>query len=61
MQITNVGQHGRKLLQKLGYEHTKLYVFNGVSWTISFFVVRILPRYAAAVARVGARAWLILN
>lgn len=42
-EVTNVGQHGRMLLLKLGFEETRVYRIVGVSWVVSFFVVRILP------------------
>jgi len=42
-EITNVNQHLRMVLLKLGKEKSKLYVINGVLWVVVFFVVRIVP------------------
>lgn len=42
-EVTNIGQHARMLLLKLGFEETKLYSIVGVSWVVSFFIVRIVP------------------
>jgi hypothetical protein len=42
-EFTNVGQHTRMLLLKLGYESTRLYTVIGVSWVTAFFLIRILP------------------
>lgn len=42
-EITNLGQHGRMLLLKLGYEQTTLYKWVGTSWVVVFFLIRILP------------------
>merc|ERR1719291_1162942 len=41
--VTNVGQHLRILLQKLGYENSRAWLLIGLSWTGGFFFVRILP------------------
>ena len=43
LQVTNIGQHVRIILLRLGYERSRLYLINGVAWAVSFFVVRILP------------------
>lgn len=43
MQVTNVGQHVRIILLRLGRERSRLYVLNGVAWAAVFFMVRILP------------------
>jgi len=42
-EVTNIGQHVRIILLKLGHERSRLYLVNGVAWAVSFFVVRILP------------------
>jgi len=42
-EATNVGQHGRGMLMRLGLKHTKLYMVVGISWIVLFFVVRIVP------------------
>ena len=42
-ELTNIGQHCRMILLKLGLEGKKIYTFIGVSWVISFFVIRIAP------------------
>lgn len=42
-ELTNLGQHLRILLLKLGHEASRLYLWNGVAWAVAFFVVRILP------------------
>jgi len=42
-EATNVGQHGRGMLLRLGLKHTKLYMVVGISWIVLFFVVRIVP------------------
>ena len=41
--MTNIGQHVRIILMRLGRERSRLYIINGVAWAASFFVVRILP------------------
>lgn len=41
--MTNIGQHVRIILLRLGMERTRLYMFNGVGWAAVFFLVRILP------------------
>jgi len=40
---TNLGQHTRMILYKLGWRHTRAYQVLGVSWIALFFVVRIVP------------------
>ena len=42
-EVTNIGQHVRIILLKLGHERSRIYLVNGVAWAVSFFVVRILP------------------
>jgi hypothetical protein len=42
-EVTNIGQHTRMILYKLGLKHTKTYLVVGVSWIGLFFVVRIVP------------------
>jgi len=42
-EVTNLGQHSRMILYKLGLKHTKVYLVVGVSWIALFFVVRIVP------------------
>jgi hypothetical protein len=42
-QLTNVGQHARVMLTKLGFESSRLYAAVGMGWVGSFFLVRILP------------------
>ena len=42
-EITNVGQHLRVMLLKLGLDNRLAYTMIGVSWVVAFFVVRILP------------------
>jgi hypothetical protein len=43
LQVTNIGQHVRIILLRLGRERSRLYVLNGVAWAVVFFLVRILP------------------
>ena len=42
-EVTNIGQHGRMILLRLGLKHTKLYMVVGISWIALFFIVRIVP------------------
>lgn len=42
-EATNIGQHTRMILLKLGLKHTKTYFVVGVSWVFFFFFVRIVP------------------
>jgi len=42
-ELTNIGQHLRMMLLKLGLEEVFLYSIVGVTWVLSFFVIRILP------------------
>ena len=42
-EVTNVGQHSRQILLRLGLTHKKLYMVVGVSWIALFFLVRIVP------------------
>lgn len=42
-EITNIGQHLRILIDKLGYKEHPVRIINGICWTLSFFVVRIAP------------------
>jgi len=42
-ELTNVGQHARMILLKLGLEDKLFYTIIGISWVVTFFVVRILP------------------
>jgi len=42
-EITNIGQHLRIILQKLGFEKSRSYMINGVSWAVGFVLIRILP------------------
>lgn len=42
-ELTNIGQHLRMMLLKLGLEDNKIYAVIGTSWVVAFFVVRILP------------------
>ena len=42
-EVTNIGQHTRMILYKLGLKHTRTYLVVGVSWILLFFVVRIVP------------------
>ena len=42
-ELTNIGQHCRMILLKLGLEENPIYTVIGVSWVVAFFIVRILP------------------
>ena len=42
-EVTNIGQHSRMILLKLGLEEFVIYSIIGVSWVIMFFTVRIAP------------------
>lgn len=42
-EITGVPQHVRMLMLKFGLEDKPYYTIVGISWTVSFFFVRILP------------------
>ena len=42
-EVTNIGQHARMIILKLGLEDKLAYTIIGVSWVIGFFLVRILP------------------
>jgi hypothetical protein len=42
-EITGAFQHLRTLMARLGHDTSPLYVANGAAWTLSFFIVRILP------------------
>jgi len=42
-EITGVLQHLRVIMARLGHDSSPLYAAVGLSWTLSFFVVRILP------------------
>lgn len=42
-EISNVGQHGRMVMLKLGYDRTAAYRFIGTAWVVFFFLIRILP------------------
>ena len=42
-EVTGLPQHARMMMLKLGREAAPLYILVGVGWTLSFFLVRILP------------------
>ena len=42
-EVTGIPQHLRMMLLKLDREATLLYILVGVGWTVSFFLVRMLP------------------
>lgn len=42
-EITGVLQNLRLFMSKMGYDSSPLYVAVGAGWTLSFFIVRILP------------------
>ncbi len=42
-ELTNIGQHLRMLMLKLGYDSTQLYQVIGVWWVVVFGLVRVLP------------------
>lgn len=42
-ELSNIGQHGRMLLLKLGYERSTAYRYIGTGWVVAFFFIRILP------------------
>jgi len=42
-EITSILQNSRMIMARLGHDSSPLYVAVGLGWTLSFFVVRILP------------------
>jgi len=42
-EITSILQNSRMIMARLGHDSSPLYAAVGLSWTLSFFVVRILP------------------
>lgn len=57
-EITGIPQHLRMLLLRFGLEETAWYLAVGVSWTVSFFLVRAVPSPWLIAAQIhDASAW----